>query len=75
MLVSDYLSAFTQLYLRKWCQLLYQRIMQPFFRNTTTFHGGGAVLLYLGMVGRFRSDDRRFVIVDPIWSLLYGASD
>ncbi len=39
MLVSEYLSVFTQLYLRKWGQLLYQRIMQPFFRNTRTFHG------------------------------------
>ncbi len=28
MLVLEYLSVFTQLYLRKWGQLLYQRIMQ-----------------------------------------------
>ncbi len=41
LLVSEYLSVFTQLYLRKWGQLLYQRIMQPFFRNTRTFHGEG----------------------------------
>ncbi len=39
-LVYEYLSACTQLYPRKWGQLLYQRIMQPFFRNTRTFHGG-----------------------------------
>ncbi len=39
-LVSDYLSVFSQLYLRKLGQLLYQRIMQPFFRSTRTFHGG-----------------------------------
>ncbi len=38
-LVHEYLSVFTQLYLRKWGQLLYQRIMQPFFRNTRTFYG------------------------------------
>ncbi len=25
----------------KWGQLLYQRIMKPFHRNTRTFHGGG----------------------------------
>ncbi len=108
-LVYEYLSLFTQLY------LLYQRIMQPFFRNTRTFHGGGVVLPYLGMVGRFDGDDRRFcdcrsdlvpiawcnqirlapsfcrknqfvtftfisnprgstLIVDLIWSLLYGAT-
>ncbi len=59
-LVSEYLSVFTQQYLRKWGQLLYQRIMQSFFRSTRTFHGGGGVLPYLGMVGRFRSDDPRF---------------
>ncbi len=41
MLVPEYLSVFTQLYLRKWSQLLYQRIVQPFLRNTRTFHGGG----------------------------------
>ncbi len=60
MIVSEYLSIFTQLYLRKWGQLLYQRIMQPFLRNTRTFHGGRGVLPYLGMVGRFRGDDPRF---------------
>ncbi len=60
MLVSKYLSVFTQLYLRKWGQLLYQRIMQPFFRNTRTFHGGEGVLPYLGMVGRFCGDDPHF---------------
>ncbi len=43
MLVSEYLSVFTQLYLRKWGQLLYQRIMQSFLRNTRTFHGGGGI--------------------------------
>ncbi len=36
--VYEYLSVFTQLYLRKWGQLLYQRIMQPFLRNTRIFH-------------------------------------
>ncbi len=41
MLVPEYLSVFTQLYLRKLGQPLYQRIMQLFFRNTRTFHGGG----------------------------------
>ncbi len=41
MLMSKYLSVFTLLYLRKWGQLLYQRIMQTFFRNTRTFNGGG----------------------------------
>ncbi len=61
MLVSEYLSVFTQLYLRKCGQLLYQRIMQPFLRNTRTFHqGGGGVLPYLGMIGRFCGDDPRF---------------
>ncbi len=40
-LVPEYLFVSTQLYPRKWGQLLYQRIMQPFFRNTRTFHGGG----------------------------------
>ncbi len=55
-LVFKYLSVFTQLYMRKWGQLLYQRIMQPFFRNTRTFHGEG-VLPYLGMVERFYGDD------------------
>ncbi len=40
-LVYEYLSVFTQLYPRKWGQLLYQRIMQPFVRNTRIFHGGG----------------------------------
>ncbi len=40
-LVYEYMSVFTQLYPRKWGQLLYQRIMQPLFRNTWTFHGGG----------------------------------
>ncbi len=42
MLVSEYLSVFTQLYLRKLGQLLYQRSMQPFFRSTRTFMGEGA---------------------------------
>ncbi len=37
-IVYEYLSVFTQLYLRKWGQLLYQRIMQPFLRNTRTCH-------------------------------------
>ncbi len=40
-LVSKYLSVFMQIYLRKWGQPLYQRIMQPFLRNTRTFHQGG----------------------------------
>ncbi len=55
MLVSEYLSVFTQLFLRKWGQLLYQRIMQPFLRNTRR-----GVLSYLGMVGRFCGDDTHF---------------
>ncbi len=55
-LVHRYLSVCTQLYPRKWGQLLYQRILQPFFRNTRTFHGGG-VLPYFG---RFCSDDPHF---------------
>ncbi len=41
MLIPEYLSVLTQLYLRKLGQLLYQRIMQPFLRNTMTFHVGG----------------------------------
>ncbi len=41
MLVPEYQSVFTQLYLRKWGHLLYQRIMQPILRNTRTFHVGG----------------------------------
>ncbi len=40
-LVYEYLSVFTHLYMSKWGLLLYQRIIQPFFRNTRTFHGGG----------------------------------
>ncbi len=32
------------------------------------------VLPYLGMVGRFRGDDPHFMIVNVIWSLLYGAT-
>ncbi len=48
-LVYEYLSVFTQLYLRKWSQLLYQKIIQPFFRNTRTFHGeGGTPILRHG---------------------------
>ncbi len=46
MLVSEYLSIFTHLYMRKWGQLLYQRIMQPFLRNTRTFHGGGGTPIF-----------------------------
>ncbi len=34
--------------------------MQPFLTNTRTFHVGGGVISYLGMVGRFRSDDPHF---------------
>ncbi len=60
MLVAEYLSVFTQLYLRKCGRLLYQQIMQPFLRNKRTFHGGWGVLPYLGMVGRFHGDDPRF---------------
>ncbi len=37
-LVYEYMSVFTQLYPRKWGELLYQKIMQPFLRNTRTFH-------------------------------------
>ncbi len=59
-LVYEYLSVFTQLHLRKWGQPLYQRIMQLFFRNTRTFHGGGGVLPYVGMRGRFHCEDPRF---------------
>ncbi len=58
--VYEYMSVFTQLYLRKWVQLLYQRIMQPFIRNTSTFQWGRRLLPYLGMVGRFHGDDHRF---------------
>ncbi len=48
-LVYEYLSVCTRLYPRKWGQLLYQRIMQPFFRNTRPFHGGwGTPLLRHG---------------------------
>ncbi len=60
MLVPEYLSVFTKIYLKKWGQLLYQRIMQPFLRNTRTFHVGGGVLPYLGMVGRSCGDEPRF---------------
>ncbi len=59
MLVSEYLSVFTQLYLRKWGELFYQRIMQPLFKNTRTVYGGGG---YLGMVGRFHGDDPHFCL-------------
>ncbi len=54
-----WISVFTQLYLRKWGQLLYQRITQSFFRNTRTFQGGGRYS-HIGMVGWFRCDDPRF---------------
>ncbi len=48
-LVSEYMSVFTQLYMRKLCHPLYQRIMQPFFRNIRTFHGvGGTPILSHG---------------------------
>ncbi len=60
MLVSEYLSVLTHLYLRKWDQLLYQRIMQHFLRNTRTFHGRWGVLPCLGIVRRFRGDDPHF---------------
>ncbi len=69
MLVPEYLSVFTQLYLRKWGQLLYQKLCNLSLEIQGPFMWEG-VLLYLGMVGRFRSDDPR----DPIWSLLYGAA-
>ncbi len=49
-LVPEYLSVFTQLYMRKWGQLLYQSIMQPFIRNTRTFHVGGGYTANLGAV-------------------------
>ncbi len=39
-LVYEYLSLFTQLYPRIWGEVLYQRIMQPFVRNTVTFQVG-----------------------------------
>ncbi len=58
-LVPEYLSVFTQLCLRKWCQLLYQIIMHPFLEIQGPFMGRG-VLPYLGMVVRFRSDDPCF---------------
>ncbi len=41
-----YLYVFTQLYLRKWGQLLYQIIVQPFFRNARTFHGEGGTPIH-----------------------------
>ncbi len=37
-LVYDYLSVFTQNIREDGGQLLYQRIMEPFLRNTGTFH-------------------------------------
>ncbi len=40
-LVYEYLSVLTQLYLRKCGQLLYQRIMQPFLEIQGTFMGEG----------------------------------
>ncbi len=40
-LVSEYLSVFTQLYLRKWGQLLYQSIMQPFLDVQGPLMGDG----------------------------------
>ncbi len=72
-LVYEYLYVFTQLYLRKWGQLLYQRIMQPFFRNARSFYWGGGVLPYLGMVGRFCGNDLHFYdyqsdLVPIVWS-------
>ncbi len=36
-IMYEYMSVFTELYPRKWGQVLYQRIMQPFLRNTRTF--------------------------------------
>ncbi len=39
-LVNEYLYVCIQLYPRKWGQPLYQRIIQPFFINTRTFHRG-----------------------------------
>ncbi len=49
MLVSEYLSVFTQLYLRKWGQLLYQRIMQHSLEIQGPFMGeGGTPILRHG---------------------------
>ncbi len=39
MLMPEYLSVFTQLYLRKWGQPLYQRIMQPSLEIQGPFMG------------------------------------
>ncbi len=36
--------------------------------------GKGVLLPYLGMVGMFQGMTPIFVIVYPIWSLLYGAT-
>ncbi len=72
MLVSEYLFVFTQPYLRKWGQLLYQRIMQPFLKNTRTFHWGKGVLPHLGLVGRFCGDDPRVCDCRSNLVLLYG---
>ncbi len=56
MFVLKYLSVFTQLYLRKWGQLLYQRIMQLSLEIQGPFMWQG-VLSCLGMIGRFCGDD------------------
>ncbi len=54
-LVYEYLSVFTQLYLRKWGQLLYQRIMEPFLKIEGPFmwEGGTPILRHGRKVPRW----------------------
>ncbi len=55
-------------------QLLYQRIIQPFFRNTRTFQqGGGYSDTYAWWEGSAVMTPV-FVIVNPNLSLLHGAT-
>ncbi len=44
-LVYEYMSVFAQLYLRKWGQLLYQRIMQPLEIQGPFMEEGGTPIL------------------------------
>ncbi len=74
MLVPEYLSVFTHLYLTKWGQLLYQRIIQPFLRNTRTFNGGGVYSHTQAWQEGSAVMTTVFVIVIQIWSLLYVAT-
>ncbi len=49
-ILYEYLSVFTQLYPRKWGQLLYPKIMQPFLKNIRTFHSVLCMHIYLTIV-------------------------